>query len=305
MGNIVKTIQAAINELLGIGNQASATILITLFVFFCGLLLQYLFRAYSTSVRKKQKRKSFITAASTFFNRTKSQARNYLEGSEYYQHSNEKNPILKSAHFLPIASKTLFDYKDTYSAFFERPWWRRFLMCNKDLKKHAFIRLWEIMHVVEFMHTDSNKFMDEMSNRYNIFNERRNNSVVTFRRVLEELRLSTEEAKRKNQVISIEFRNYLKELNEIWNSWVDKENTRRPDVTNEKLVLPVIALNEQYNSFGIASRLNDSLYDAKHEYWEQTRHLEAQRNFLVMRSKSFKYYAKLGKHCIILLTSRW
>jgi hypothetical protein len=291
MGNILDKI----NGILGISNQTSAPIIITLSTFFLSLLLGKIGNIYKQHKQRKIYRQVFVTALTRLIEQTKNQSKQFKKTSDNLVFKNDIGFAFGRVQLLPINTFESIGYKQSIESFLLV--WRNSFTTKeqRELKTKSINRMWEAIHSIHFWHQksidDTNVFLD----KYNLFNERRNNAIEDHNKYfLTMLELY------KNKPGTPEYI-YIEKAVKIREKFVKLEDKTRPDIINDNLIQPLRKLNTENQGLEIADKMNFDLLLADHEYTNQKNTIEFYRKVYSDRYYAFRNFSRTMEKSIKIL----
>ncbi len=281
-------IQEILNHQFNIDYNTSATILITLIIFFLGLILQRILSMYIDFIKRKRIKEAFEIALKVHINQIKKQSKGYLDVSNSIKF--DVHERIEYTH-VTIFSANSFEnigYQQTFEAYFSGI--ENLFKFNRKLKLKAFTKIWESIRSIDKWHTKSLTDMDVFLEKVNSYNEKRNDALDNHRKLIDMIKLQYNE---KN--VPLRLGEYIIKLDEIHTNWQKLMNPAQPDIVHKKLVIPTRELNQRYDDLELAVKMNDSLLIATMEYKNQERLINAYIDQFFKYSISFKMYYNLTK----------
>lgn len=284
----MKDIQKYLELTFGIDANTSATLIITLFVFIVGLILQQGLRTFTNYLERKRTRKTFFFALEEFWLQVKKQSEEYLKISNGLRFDKENNFEFKKATISTITSLNELGFKNAYEALFHGP--ENWIKINSKVKMKAFNKIWNSIKSVEFWHEKSFQDIDFFITKYNLFNDRRNSALRNYRAFIEPIMHSF-----NGKNIPKELAFYLKKVDQIQFEWQKMPDRTRADIVNKHLIIPLRILNRKNQDKEIAVKMNDNLLESSLEYQNLINLLEVHKKQYKSYYRNFRQYYKTCK----------
>lgn len=271
-----------------INPNTSATIIISLLVFFMGIAFQRLIALYIGYNRRSKVRQIFFIALKNIIDQLIDQSEGYLKSSKSFSFEKEFNFTIIRASLFSASSLQSLGYEKTYEALFTGV--ENFFSCNQRVRLKAFNKVWQTVKAVEFWHDHSFSDINRFNDRYNSLNERRGNALEEHRKLVENILIPLQ----GKLLPEIEGK-YLQKVDDIHFEWQKIPDRTRPDITHRQLVLKLRILNRKNSSIPLANKMNANLLEASILYMDQSSLLKAKRDQFHAFYRSFRYYSRICK----------
>jgi len=284
----MKSIQTYLDSILNVDSNTSATILITLTVFFLGLILQIASKAITKCIERNRTRKMVTTLAKELSREVDKQSKFYLKSSKTFVFSNKDFFAFKQLTISSYSSIKNVGFQNIYYSFFLG--FENWIKVKKSTKFKAFNRIWNIVVFIEDRHekilNETNSFIIE----FNKLTEKRNELLAGLRK-LYDVEISNS-VNKENPELLLKFE---KEVKHIVVTWQKIENNTQLDIINSELVLKLKALNEKYPRLKLTTTTSEYLLKIRNVYNNQETILRMRKEVLVENYYSFR---KLSKVCL-------
>jgi hypothetical protein len=284
--NYMTQIQKYLETNYGTDANTSATLLITLTIFFLGLLFQHLLKTIGKYSERRRLRKTFHVALIEFSKQVKKQSEQYDKSSQTFTFDKKSNFEFNRATISTISSLNGLDYNRTFEAFFFG--FENTIKFNSKRKFIAFNRIWDSIKSVEFWHEKSFQDVNYFIEKYNEFNERRNDAIEAHRRFFEPIMTQLD-----GQTVPGDIGRYVQAVDQIHVDWQNFPNRTKPNIVHRYLVVRLRILNRKNLNLTIANRMNNNLLTATMEYQSQSNFLKAQKEQFENYHHSFRNYYRL------------
>jgi hypothetical protein len=235
-------LQEYLNKTFNIDDRTSATIIITLFVFVLGILVNQLLKVISDFLKRKNLRKIFLLNLSELEKRALKQSHEYKSSSEQFSFTYTENFNLQKIDISQLIILKELGYKDTFNAFFSGiENWFKF----KNLYRKAFNKIWDAIFAMDFWQGISLE-MNHFNTAYSAYNEKRNLALQAFQTLLES-KINTENLNHQDSNIA----GYYRSLNIIVSDWQRLPKRSRADIIHRNIVLKVRIINRKFEKFNI------------------------------------------------------
>lgn len=281
-------LQAYLEKSYGIDPNTSATIFITLFIFLVGIVIQQSLSFFGKYMQRRKTRKIFKISLKGFISQVEKQSKEYNKTAQSLSFDKENKFEFKRATIATLSILNDIGYQQTYEAFFFGL--ENFFKFKVDLKLKAFNKIWDSIKSVEFWHDNSFGEVTQFMDKYNNFNEKRNNATENHRKFFEDIMLS-HIGQKDPERIGI----YLQAAQRIHTQWQNYPNRTRPNIIHKQLIVRLRILNKKNQDINIANRMNDDLLEASLWFQNQNSLLKAHRNQFVIYSRIFRMYYRLCK----------
>lgn len=283
------------NDFLGITNEISAPIIITLITFFISLSLTNIGLIFKRYRDRRIYRRVIKNAALRLNKQIIKQSQEFKKSSDNISFKNDVGFKFGRVQLLSIETFESIGYKKAVESYLIGAENLSLPYFNKDtIKTKALDKLWESILSIHYWHdkfiSDTNIFLE----KYNQYNESRNNAIDQYNQIY--LR-SVNEAN-ENHVRELE---YLRKITEIRKDWVGLVDNNRADICHEQLVIPIRKISENYSDLKIAIEINLVLLRASHEYTNQSNTVDFNKKLFLNYSINFRNYSRIISKCIQIL----
>jgi hypothetical protein len=279
-----------LNETFSITNDVSVPIIISVIIFLIGGLAGSVKNFLSTWLLRRKIRKSF---RNIIFQVERTSSIKSRRLNEYYptlivdnndDWTYKYNPVT----YIDIAFSQ--EYSEVFSAFISN------YRYNSVFKIKCFNKVWSILENLKF---SEQRVLTELDN----FNHKIILNQDRYKDFLEELRKDND-----NLITFVKGRNippteirtidYIKERDAIFYAW--QQMARRIDLANthDHLIVPLRALNRQYQDVPFSNEQNSILLPATYEYAEMLKTLEVYRSTFYNYYRVYSSSSKILKFCL-------
>lgn len=277
-------------EVFGIDANTSATIIITIIVFGIGQLFVAVSNLYNGYVERSSVRKMFRTILLEARKLCNKQSAVYRKTSVAYKNINYRIfEIDRSEYYhLELLNQIGFDktYRSLFSGF-ENVFSN--LFCKKK-RIRTFIRIWEILNLVDYWEQVAFKDANEVVDLYNKYNESRNEALLRYQQAIESRMQQYNMAGGAPSAVAAA---YMEEIDAIHAAWQKTPNRTLPRTVHKKLIIPARIVNRQYiKALDFVYPLNNHLLDASHHYESIYQLFNAKSVQFGWYSSSFSAYRK-------------
>lgn len=291
----MKEVVQFINQIFGVSNETSASIVITLLTFTLSLFLAKIGIIIQRVVDRAVYRRVILQAANRFNKQIQKQALEFVKASEGLVFKNDIGFKVGRVQLFSIETFESIGYKkavESHLLGIENFIFNRYL---KSIKTKALDKIWESILSVNYWHnkfvSDTNIFLE----KYNLYNENRNNAIESYNN---KFLLCVNEYQEKNQTREYE---YLLQISTVRFNWTKLEDNNRADICHENLVLPTRKICEKYSDLKIAIEINIDLLRATHEFVNQRNTIDFNKQLFLSYSVNFKNYSRTISKCIQIL----
>ncbi|MDB5024299.1 MAG: hypothetical protein JWP78_2054 [Mucilaginibacter sp.] len=274
---ILKVIEF-LHRTFGIGTDAVANILVTIFTFSAGILITVIFKAVGGYLDRRNHRKLLKLNLFNLIRGIYKQAIGYELYSQQLiiEHNGSFNFSAKSISAVGIFNQ--LGYKNLYNAVFNGIENIRFR--NRKMIRIAFNNVWATIEFLNLFHKDSfaeaQKFME-----LNIeANESRNRALGRAQPTVENIKITL-----YARAIQPDLATYFRSIEEIIMTYRGQENFTNSKITNDYFVQPLLALsknnidiNKTYFQLLQPVELNQALLECSLRYQNQKNLIESYCN---------------------------
>lgn len=285
--------QEYLNKSFNIDYNNSATIIITVFIFLCGLIFQLFFNYIKIYYSKKRTRKFFKYSVNEFHKKVSNQADEYKRISKSLKFNSDYSFDFKRTTISSIGIFQTLNQEKTFDSYFVG--FDRSLKCNRKLKLKAFNKVWGAINSVEFWHDNSFSNREQFISKYNLLNDKRNTSIEKLRQLLEV------ELFKYNKKSTDAVSDYIKKYDLIFQNWQTLNDRTRPDIIHRQLILRIRILNRKYQHFELVDLTNNLLLEASFNYLELRTLLRITSDEFLHHYFTFKESATISKKGIVIL----
>ena len=188
-------------------------------------------------------------------------------------------------------------YKDTFDSLFSGFENSFNKCCYTKAKTRAFMKIWETLNNIEFWENKAFHDFDSLLNRYNDYNNRRNNALENYRKMIEPIAQQVNAGRGVPERIAL----YLQALDKINVVWQRCDKRTTPYVAHKKLVIPMRILNRKFSDLPLANSINDHLLQASFYYDNMYHLLKVYRKQYAIYAASFRYNYRVTERAIRIL----
>lgn len=261
----------SINDYFGITNTVSVPVLITLFIFFTGVTITYLFKRYDEFVSKRNTRITFRKLIERTIKeiRLKEKHLKQLIDTLHIEHSGN----WKITHVNLSYLDTFFDfnYIDIFIAFNNKS---LFFSRNRSQRENAFHKSWSLIRGLKFIEKPSYNSLEIMIDKFNNYNDSYSDGLESYRQKFDKEILAING--QKLDKIRAEF--YSK-LDGVYSDWQLKNSKckTRPSVTYKEIVDPSMEICRQYAKVPECRSFNIPLMQATNGFMQMKNVVDAYR----------------------------
>lgn len=279
MFNLQKYIMDSFN----INETTSATIIITLFVFITGILIQQIIKGVDGYIVRYRTRNLFGIAIKSLVRVTSDYSKGFAKtaNSFGFDHGYKFSFNIPTVYLLKTFEN--IGYKSIYDAYFSgiENWPRP----NKSKALQAFNAVWEAIVSADFWQGKIAGEVSQYMDNYNRFNTDRNEAIETLRSKIQLFDIEVE-----NGIIKDSLAAHVKELVGIFMTWAnqpgDPDEISNPKNIQENLIEPMREVNRSYPNDSISLEVTPLLHLAQH-------HFQNTKKLLQITKEQYDYYTKL------------
>lgn len=278
----------------GIGNDTTATILVTIITFVIGFIINELIAAIKKFYQRRNHKQLLKLNLKNLLKGI------YKQAIEYEKISNQLTIEHNgSFHFQinSIAATKIFyylGYRNLYEAIFSGLENIRFI--NKTHKRTAFNHIWETLEFLTLFHESSFNMNKEFFELNAHINEQRNQSLGNAMKIIEEFRLVLH-----GTPIPTNLGEYFVAIEDIILNLRNQENHTNPKIIQESFVEPVLQLNrtnvdliKEYRAILKPVELNAELLESEIRFTNQKNLIETYNyNFESLNKSFLKNYKQI------------
>jgi len=265
--NFLRSIQSYIESVFHVQPQTSAPIIITLFVFIVGFLINWLSKSVSKYLERKSNRKLFIDSLNALIDSVEKQSTSFKETISNLDITNDTVWVYQRAEFYLIPALREMGYRSAFMTYFtgiENITWFKDKK-YKGRKRRCFNKTWENVSLLEFW---TERIFDDF-NRFNkMYNEYLDQWSETIDKKLRGAWVTYLTEKRSRKDLSehdIKFSNSLSLILKTY-SQTDYTFRSKPYNTFNTLVAPIKKLSEDFESMTDSSSLIRYSLEAGNHY---------------------------------------
>ncbi|MEQ9149477.1 MAG: hypothetical protein RLP13_14460 [Cytophagales bacterium] len=266
-----------LKSLFDISSDTAATIIITLSVFISSMLFTEIYKTSVRALERLNKRKMIIYFINHLTMDLRKQAKIWEQTVEMVNLYTVKDFSFKRK-VIDLSPIDSLGYHEIYNSFFKG--FENFGISNK-LKIKSFNKFWNTIKAIEFWQDKSYESITYFIEKYNEYNDKRNESLEEFRKLTDQMTLNYAEMLSDNGHAE-----YVMEINKIKLDWHSMEKNTQPDIVNKHLVQRVL----KYNKLNPTIRtlpITDVLLNAEIQYLNIEHLLESYK-------KQFENYRQIN-----------
>lgn len=275
-----------INNAFGIKSETSAPILITLFVFVCSFLFQFILKRANDLSDRNKNRDFFKLLLEDFCKKVMKQAESYQKFHASIDFSNDQF-IFNRATISSINTFEKLDQKVVFNSYFNGIENR--FRCQKKMRLKSFMKIFDSIDSVKFWHEQSFQSVDKFLERYSQINQLRNDAISLHMQNM----LQYVHPLHGKPIDTIP--QYLKEVDNIHSAWQQLPNLKRADIIQEELISKLIALIQKNEKEPLTSELITPLLEASHQFDQLSGLLNSYRGQLNSYYHSFREFSLVAK----------
>lgn len=295
----METIFTFLNDNFDLDKRTVATLLVPIFIFFLGVIIQRSIKSYDNFLNRQRIRKLFRIAVLKYIKQTDAQSSNYEKIIETFRFENNGEFELIRTGITSMKICKEIGFQATYNAYFTGV--ENSLMPNQKFSLRAFSKIWNCIIDTEYWHEKS--FDDAMLliEKFNMYQDKRNDALEKHRQLTDGVfgPISSKPIQLPRRIGE-----YLNKVAEITEKWQQLPNPSNPKIAHENLVTPILELNRNHSDIALAIKMNNNLLEASAAFANQDNNLIAQRQHFKHSQISFKGYSRLTSKGIAILANR-
>lgn len=194
-----------------------------------------------------------------YVSQLKLQSDAFLRTSKTIRIENDNGFEFKRATIFTSSTFERIGYQSAFLAFFGG--FENVLPLCKSKRIRAFNKIWDIVESNEFLYSRSIRDMDYFIEKYNEYENKRNDAVDAHRMFFDNLVTQF-----SGQTVPNSLANYLQEIDRITVDWQNLEDRTRPDRVHRHLVVALRILNRKNSAIPFAVKMNDNLLNESYQY---------------------------------------
>ncbi len=241
-----------INNLFGLedGNTTATTLIITLFVFLAGYLLQWLSRFVTDESKKRALREDIRIILNKSLEDVSSQSENF---KNFYESLNMKTIIhrLKQEPISHLNTFNEYSYADLRSAFldvfYRWGFWELIFNRRKYRSRRGDLNeLYKLIGRLEQLEEKYPNDMIQLFERMNKYEEKWGENMEEIQNLYDEGRIKAYRMEKGALEKEDEFYSFMIEANKIWIKWAETEDQLQFKIAKEKFIDPLLELNRKH-----------------------------------------------------------
>lgn len=283
-----------LNKLLGVKNEVSAPIVISFVIFFAGGIALSIRYFINRAIQRYQVRVSFRNIIDEIARACKVKSARIklfypslvIEGGHDWSYSPNSIP------YLSIAFNQ--DYNTVYQSY------RSTFLLAKSGKTKCFNKIWSIFENLKFI---EERLIIEFDHFFETFNKHE----IEYKDLLEKLRhqhdtLITDLRNRQVRWETEALIEYMRRRDTIWADWQQMENATQLQSSHNNLIVPLRALNMEFQTVTYANEQNAILLPAAYKYGEMVKTLANYQSLFKSYNKNYLRSSKMLYFCIRSIT---
>lgn len=266
-----------INEYFGVDNNVSVPVFITLFVFFTGGLVNFLFKLYASVISKKNTRSTFRKLIERTIKELRKKEKYMKVLIDTLNIEYGGNWSLTYVNLSYIDTFFDFNYTDIFIAFN-----RKYSLCTKQkgLRETAFHRTWSLLRGLKFIEEPSYNMLKIMIDKYNIHKNLYGDGLENYQKSFEKVAIAID-----GQSINKTYAEFFSKLDKIFSDWQQKDPATRtfPFITYTDIIFPSLEVCKKYSKIPDSRIFMSSLLQSTNEFMEM-------KNVLIMCRKQYYHY---------------
>ena len=253
----------------GIDKNRAATIMVTLFVFISGFVIRGVVFWVKASIDRSRTRTMFRSELERIY----SDCKDFISVCDKNANSVsfENDRIFDGAKVNVDIILDSIGYITIYRSFFTSV--RSYFSLSKLDKLKAFREVWNTIIKINNAR-DIFVEISELDNKYNKYNEKRNEKLDELRQFWESVMTQSQLASMVSQEIS----DYLSKVDDIWVTWQSKDDVGRPDIVQQELINPLKELNKEQGNNFVATKMMNIIISVSMYYGYQKEIIDAEQN---------------------------
>lgn len=223
-----------LNNLLGIKNEISAPIVVSLIVFIIGGFVKIIISRIEIATKRKRLKKTFEAIITKTISDLKSRE---INAKEFYQNLDiNKGKVRFTYAITPMSYLEHFyqmNYDELYLAY------TSYSFFSKRVKEKSFHRIWEILATIKTVDEHIEINVKSMADNYKVAQNGYNDAIAEYKDEFDGIK-----RKHSGQRLDEEMYNFINPLNNIWKNFIKINAQERVLFNNSynELILPSIAL---------------------------------------------------------------
>lgn len=284
-------LQKILNDLLGIDNNTSATIIITLIIFGIGLIFTQISKSIGSYIQRKRVKRICSINFESLEIGIKKESKAYQNLIESLRFENKHGWDFSQVHITSLDALREFGYINIYNAYFtgvEN-------IFSRKIKLKAFQKFWSTLVIIPLWQKTMKSFINDQLKNYNEWNGKRIDSLMAFNKLCDSYIYQFAE----KLIDDINLKTYILELDNIRVNLQNQADFTNPETIENILVQPVLKLNRNTKNIEIIHEFNKFLLSTSLGYRNMKQILETSQN----QTLSF-YHDFRGREKLIRLVRR-
>lgn len=279
----METLQNLIIKYFNADENTSATIIITISIFFIGVLFQFGSSQVKKYFIKRVRRNTFKEIVRNLSIVIKKQAENYSKTSKSFSIETLGNFYLTKNVLGHIDSFNQFDYNQVYESFLYR------INCKPQNTRKLISKIYEHVKVSNVIDVKFDKDIDTFLEKINSYEHHWFENTETARKIIVEL--SDYVSQKGTKYFQADYIRYIKSMTQLFADWKLFENRTDIFICYTNLIKPLLDINKAKTDCN--RNLIDSLLAAENDYENIVRLLDLYSRHFNNYSFSYKCSAKI------------
>jgi len=277
------------NSMFKIGGDTLLTILVTISIFFLGIIFQALWHSFTAYLNRRKVRRMFAFVLKEFIVDTEKQSQNLRTNAEQFTFANRNEYNILNTN---ITSSKMFKdigFKSIYEAYFVGfEYYLTFVNRSEYHRKYMLL----VKNVIDAEYWHEKSMLDTFSalESYNKYHDIRNNALESFRQKIDIMAHELIYNK-----VNLIFKEYFEEVDNIIVKWQKEADPTAPHIANDFLVQPLLEHNRKHPEIRLAIQLNDDLLLASAHFKNQKNVLDGMKDQTSRYANIFLKFANSGK----------
>lgn len=250
-------IQELVNNFFGIGNETSAPIIITIFVFALGIIINYLINLSEKIIKRNSTRKLFYEMLKEISRTTLSQAEIFKNFTKKLNIEYEDTFILKRQNINHLSNLNKLNFDTIHDSFFTGV--ENYFVFRHD--REEFNKVWSEISNLTYWENQYRNDLDKFIDKFNEYENKRNDLLDTFKKTHDSIMINLKQTGTNERIDE-----YLVKFLKIIQDYQTVPNATHHFKAQNHFVLPLRKLYKEYMDFSFSIILNNHLLEASFYY---------------------------------------
>ena len=275
-------VQEIVNRIFSIGNETSAPIIITLFIFIVGILINYLINLIEKIIKRKSNRNLFRELLKEISKTTLKQADIFKEFSETLTVDYEDTFILKRENINHLSNLNKLSFDTIHESFFTGIENYFYFRHNREEFNRVWSGISNLTYWENYYRNDLNLFIDKFNN----YENKRNDVLGSYNKSFASYILDIKDSDK-----SVRIKEYIDEYLETAEKYEKVSNRSHYHKAHIHLVKPLLNLNQKFIDISFCLALKNHLIEMSFYYENLEKLLKVYQNLFM---NYYSVYRKIG-----------